>query len=57
MKCKLSNAIVGTLTYCIIDLGLGLCKVPAEYIFLVKAVIFVLIVALTCRKPGDYLPR
>ena len=57
MKCKLSNAIVGTLTYCIIDLGLGLCKVSAEYIFLVKAIIFVLIVALTCRKPGEYLPR
>ena len=57
MKGKLSNAIVGTLTYCLIDLGLGLCSVPAEYIFLIKAIIFVSIVAVTCRKPGITLPR
>lgn len=57
MKCKLSNAIVGTLTYCLIDLGLGLCRVPAEYIFFIKAIIFVVIVCITCRKPGDVLPR
>lgn len=57
MKCKLGNAIVGTLTYVLLTLGLTLCRVPAEYIFLVKSVIFLVIVALTCRKPGEILPR
>jgi len=57
MKSKLGNAIVGTLTYTLLSIGLGLCRVPAEYIFLVKSVIFVIIVGLTCRKPGDVLPR
>lgn len=57
MKGKLSNAIVGTLTYCIIDMGMALCGVSAEYIYLVKSLIFVLIVVATCRKPGVVLPR
>lgn len=57
MKGKLSNAIIGTLTYCLIDLGLALCKVPAQYIYLIKSAIFVAIVAATCRKPGAVLPR
>lgn len=57
MKGKLSNAIVGTLTYCVIDLGMAMCGVPAEYIYLVKSFIFVLIVVATCRKPGAVLPR
>lgn len=57
MKSKLGNAIVGTLTYTLLSIGLGLCRVPAEYIFFVKAVIFVVIVGLTCRKPGAVLPR
>jgi ribose transport system permease protein len=57
MKCKLSNAIIGTITYVLISLGLGLCRVSAEYIFLVKSVIFVVIVFLTCRTNGKLLPR
>lgn len=57
MKGKLSNCIIGTMTYVLLNLGLGLCRVPAEWIFFVRSAIFVLIVCLTCRKPGNLLPR
>lgn len=56
-KGKITNAIIGTLTYVLLNLGLSLCGVSAEYIFLVRAVIFVVIVCLTCRRPGLLLPR
>ncbi len=56
-KGKVTNAVFGTLTYVLINLGLSLCGVSAEYIFFVKALIFVIIVCLTCRRPGQLLPR
>ena len=57
LRTKLLNAIVGTLTYALLSIGLAQCKVDASYIFFVKAIIFVTIVILTCRKPGETLPR
>ena len=57
MRTKLLNAIIGTLTYTLITVGLSLCKVDMSYIFFLKAIIFVIIVVLTCRKPGPVLPR
>lgn len=57
MRTKLLNAIVGTLTYALLSTGLSQCRVDASYIFFIKAIIFVSIVILTCRKPGETLPR
>lgn len=57
MKGKLFNAIVGTFTYVLLDMGLTLCGVEVAYIMLVKSAVFVIIVCLTCRKPGTLLPR
>ncbi len=57
MKTKISCAVCGCLTYVLLSRGLGLCKVSAEYITLVKALIFLGIVVITCRKPGVVLPR
>lgn len=57
MKGKLFNAIIGTFTYVLLDRGLMACSVPVEYIMLVKSAVFVTIVCLTCRKPGNLLPR
>ncbi len=57
LKTKLLNAIVGTLTYALLTIGLTQCLVPESIIFFVKAVIFVAIVIATCRKPGETLPR
>ncbi len=51
------NALFGALTYVLMDVGLGLCRVGSEYIFLIKAIIFMVIVCITCRKPGRYVPR
>ncbi len=56
-KGRVLNTVVGSLTYVVLNLGLGLCGVSAEYIFFIKATIFVVIVLLTCRKPGLLLPR
>ena len=57
MKGKLFNAIVGTFTYVLLNMGLTLCGVEVAYIMLVKSAVFVTIVCLTCRKPGNLLPR
>ena len=57
MKGKLFNAIIGTFTYVLLNMGLTLCGVPAAYVMLVKSAVFVIIVCLTCRKPGNLLPR
>ncbi len=56
-KGKVINAVFGTLTFVLITLGLSMCGVSSEYIFLVKSLIFVIIVCLTCRRPGVLLPR
>ena len=56
-KGRVLNTVVGTLTYVVLNLGLSLCGVSAEYVFFVRALIFVIIVCLTCRKPGLLLPR
>lgn len=57
MKGKLFNAIIGTFTYVLLSRGLSACSVPTAYIMLVKSLVFVIIVCLTCRKPGNLLPR
>lgn len=57
MKTKISCAVCGCLTYTLLNRGLGLCRCPAEYITLIKAIIFLAIVIITCRKPGVVLPR
>ncbi len=57
MRTKISCAVCGCLTYVLLDRGLGLCGVSAEYITLIKALIFLGIVVITCRKPGVVLPR
>jgi len=57
LKTKLLNAIVGTLTYALLTIGLTQCMVNEAYIFFIKAIIFVAIVVITCRKPGETLPR
>ena len=57
MRTKLVNAVLGTLTYSLITIGLTLCGVPEAQVFFTKALIFVIIVVLTCRKPGEVLPR
>lgn len=57
MKSKVSSALVGTFTYVLLSNDLTTMGVGLEMINFVKAVIFIAIILLTCRKRGGVLPR
>ena len=57
MKSKVSCAIVGSFTYSLLAVGLPIIGVPTNATFMVKAVIFVLVVLITCRQKSGVLPR
>lgn len=57
MKSKVSCAIVGSLTFALLDVGLPIIGVPPRMTFAIKAVIFLIVVLITCRKKGGALPR
>lgn len=57
MKSKVSSALVGTFTYVLLSNDLSTMGVGLEMINFVKAVIFIAIILLTCRKRGGVLPR
>ena len=57
MKSKISSALIGAFTYTLLSSVLTTMGVPLNWVNFVKAVIFLLIVLLTCRKPNGVLPR
>ncbi len=57
MKTKISCAVCGCLTYVLLDRGLTLCSVDISVISIIKSIIFLAIVIVTCRKSGVTLPR
>lgn len=57
MRVRLSGSIAGCLTYNLISTGMSFCGVPMSFIIFTQAVIFLVIVGVTCRVNGDYLPR
>lgn len=57
MKVRLSGSVVGCLTYNLISTGMTYCSVSQSYIMITQAIIFVVIIAFTCRTNEDYLPR
>lgn len=57
MKSKVSSALVGTFTYVILSNDLTTMGVGLEMINFVKAVIFIAIILVTCRKKSGVLPR
>ena len=57
MKSKISCALVGAFTYTLLSNVLTTMGVPLNWINFVKALIFLIIVLLTCRKPNGVLPR
>jgi len=56
MKARVSTAIVGSLIFSILKVGLPLIGVPNNMTFLVKAIIFIIVVLITCRKKDGPLP-
>lgn len=57
MKSKVSCAIVGAFTYSILNVGLPMIGIPVNKVNLIKAIIFIIVVLFTCRKPKGTLPR
>ena len=57
MKSRVSCAVIGAFTYSLLAVGLPLIGVPNNMIFLIKAVIFIVVVLITCRKKDGVLPR
>ena len=56
MRSRVSCAVVGSLTFSLLDVGLPLIGVPTRMTFLIKAVIFLVVVLITCRKKDGPLP-
>jgi len=57
MRSKVSCAIVGSFTYALLSVGLPMLGVAANQVFVIKAVLFLVVVVLTCRKKTGILPR
>lgn len=57
MKSKVSSALVGTFTYVLLTNNLTTMGVSLNLINFVKAVIFIAIILVTCRKKDNVLPR
>ena len=57
MRSKVSCAIVGSFTYALLSVGLPMLGVAANQVFVIKAVLFLIVVVLTCRKKTGILPR
>ena len=57
MKSRISAALIGTITYTLVTDGLQYLQIEAKLVNLFVAIIFVLVVLLTCRKKGKTLPR
>lgn len=57
MRSKVSCAIVGSFTYALLSVGLPMLGVAANQVFVIKAVLFLIVVVLTCRKKTGVLPR
>lgn len=57
MKSKISSALVGTFTYVLLSSDLTTMGVELNMINFFKAIIFIAIILVTCRKKDGVLPR
>ena len=57
MKSRVSSALVGAMTFSLLNVGLPLIGVPVNFTFMVKALIFMIVVLITCLKRGGVLQR
>lgn len=57
MRSRVSCAVIGSFTFSLLDVGLPLVGISANATFIVKAIIFIVVVLITCRKKGGVLPR
>ena len=57
MVSKVRSALIGTFTYVLLTNNLTTMGVELNYINFVKAIIFIIIILITCRKNNGVLPR
>ena len=57
MRSKVSCAVVGSFTLGLLTIGLPMIGVKPNQVFIIKAVIFLIVVLITCRKKSGTLPR
>lgn len=57
MLSKVRSALIGTFTYVLLTNDLTTMGVELNYINFVKAIIFIIIIFITCRKKDSVLPR
>lgn len=57
MRSRISAVVVGSFTFSILDVGLPLIGLPARMTFIIKAIIFLIVVLLTSRKKTGPLPK
>ena len=57
MKSRVSSALIGTVTFSLLNVGLPLIGVPVNLTFMIKALIFIIVVLITCRKRSGVIPR
>lgn len=57
MKSKMSSSLIGSFTYVILSNGLNLAGIKVEYSYVIKAVVFLAVILVTCRKKDGVLPR
>jgi len=57
MRSRISAAVIGAFTFSILDVGLPMIGLPTRMTFIVKALIFLIVVLLTSRKKYGALPK
>ena len=57
MRSRVSSALVGAFTYVILSNGLTLSGMDTAYVYVIKALVFLAVILITCRKKGGVLPR
>lgn len=57
MKSKMSSSLIGAFTYVILSNGLTLSGVQTTYVYVIKALVFLGVILITCRKKDGILPR
>ena len=57
MKSKISSSLIGAFTYVVLSNGLTLSGVDITYVYVIKALVFLGVILITCRKKNGILPR
>lgn len=57
MRSKISSSLIGAFTYVILSNGLTLAGVDVKYSYVIKAIVFLAVILITCRKKDGVLPR